>query len=102
MAAIGVEAKETRGTIRAATFALEQERPVFACNWQERHQLSEGPPRLIEQVAFPMSPDRLEEVGDLLLNPERLKTHPTNVSAVKQMNLFRRCLKKKTRSSRIM
>lgn len=88
MATIVVEAKETGGAIRTATFALEQERLVFACNWQEQHQLSEGPRRLIEQGAFPISPGRLEEVGDLLLNPEQLKTHPTNVSAVEQMKLF--------------
>jgi predicted Rossmann fold nucleotide-binding protein DprA/Smf involved in DNA uptake len=67
---------------------LEQGRLVFACNWQEQHQLSEGPRRLIEQGAFPISPGRLEEVADLLLNPERLKTHPANVSAVEQMKLF--------------
>ena len=88
MATIVVEENENGGAVRTAAFASEQARLVFACNWNGRSRLSEGPRKLIQQGAYPISPDRLDKVIDVLLDPDRLKkiqsTHPTG----KQMHLF--------------
>jgi DNA processing protein len=88
MATIVVEAKETGGAMRAAAFALEQSRLVFACDWEEKHQFSEGPRSLIQQGAIPILPDRLKAVEDLLLNPDSAEIQPINVAPVEQMDLF--------------
>ena len=88
IATIVVEENENGGAVRTAAFASEQARLVFACNWNGRSRLSEGPRKLIQQGAYPISPDRLDKVVDVLLDPDRLKkiqsTHPTG----EQMHLF--------------
>jgi DNA processing protein len=85
---IVVESGKGGGAIRAATFALEQNRLVFACNWQQHHHLSEGPDHLIQRGAYPISPDKLAEVVDVLSNPNRLeKIQSTNITG-EQMELF--------------
>ena len=88
IATIVVEENENGGAVRTAAFASEQARLVFACNWNGRSRLSEGPRKLIQQGAYPISPDRLDKVVDVLLDPDCLKkiqsTHPTG----EQMPLF--------------
>jgi DNA processing protein len=88
MATIVVEAKETGSALHTAASAPEQDRLILAFDWQEGHQLSEGPHRLIRQGTIPIVPNRLNEVGDLLLNPKHLKTHLVNVSPAEQMEPF--------------
>jgi DNA processing protein len=87
VATIVVESEENGGAIRTAAFALEQERLVFACDWQERHRFSEGPRRLIQGGAYPISPNRLGDIVDALLDPSRLKIQPTPLTG-EQMELF--------------
>ncbi|MCZ6676093.1 MAG: DNA-processing protein DprA [Candidatus Poribacteria bacterium] len=88
MATIVVESGENGGAIRTARFAFEQDRLVLACDWGKRHPLSEGPHRLIQQGAYPISPDRLADAVDILLNPGSLKkVQPTHLTG-EQMNLF--------------
>ena len=88
IATIIVEENDKGGAVRTAAFASEQARLVFACNWNGRSRLSEGPRKLIQQGAYPISPDRLDKVVDILLDPDHLKkiqsTHPTG----EQMHLF--------------
>ena len=86
MATIVVESSENGGAIRTATLALEQGRFIFACNWDGRHRFSEGPRKLIQQGAYPISPDRLDDVVDVLSDPNRLKKVQSLTG--EQMNLF--------------
>jgi DNA processing protein len=86
-ATIVVESGENGGAIRTAAFALEQDRLVFAYDWQGRGQYSEGCRRLIQGGAYAISPNRLEEVVDALLNPGSLKIQPTHFTG-EQMELF--------------
>jgi predicted Rossmann fold nucleotide-binding protein DprA/Smf involved in DNA uptake len=74
--------------MRAATFALEQDRPLFACDWKRSDRLSEGPRRLIKQGAHPVSPDRLDDVVSLLQNPEKLQQIQQGNITGEQMQLF--------------
>ena len=92
MATIVVESDENGGAIRTAQFGMEQNRLVFACRWQKRHRLSEGPHRLIQQGAFPISPDNLAEIVEALKDPGGLRVESTEALAteasVEQMELF--------------
>ncbi len=88
MGTIVIESGENGGAIRTATFALEQDRFVFACDWQGRYRLSEGPRSLIQQGAYPISPNRLEDVVDILLNPDSLKKVERANLTGEQMKLF--------------
>ena len=88
MGTIVIESGENGGAIRTATFALEQDRFVFACDWQGQYRLSEGPRSLIQQGAYPISPNRLEDVVDILLNPDSLKKVERANLTGEQMKLF--------------
>ena len=88
IATIVVEEKENGGAIRTADFALEQERLVFACNWEGRSRLSEGPRKLIQQGAYPISPDQLDKVVNVLSDPDHLEKIQTAHLTGKQMDLF--------------
>ena len=88
IATIVVEANENGGAIRTAAFALEQERLVFACNWENRSPLSEGPRKLIQRGAYPISPDRLDKVVDVLSNPDHLEKIQSAHLTGEQMDLF--------------
>ena len=88
MATIVVEANENGGAIRTAGFALEQGRLVFACNWESRSQLSEGPRKLIQQGAYPILPSQLDKVVDALSDPKRLEKIQSAHLTGEQMNLF--------------
>ena len=88
MATIVVEEQENGGAIRTAAFALEQERFVFACNWENRSRLSEGPRKLIQQGAYPISPDRLDNVVDVLADPDHLEKIQAAHLTGEQMDLF--------------
>ena len=88
MATIVIESKENGGAIRTAGFALEQGRLVFACNWDSRSQFSEGPRKLIQQGAYPLSPNQLDQVVDVLSDPNRLKKVQSAHLTGEQMNLF--------------
>ena len=88
IATIVIESEENGGAIRAAAFALEQERLVFACNWANRSQLSEGPRRLIQQDAYPISPDQLDKVVNVLSDPDHLEKIQAAHLTGEQMDLF--------------
>ena len=88
IATIVIEEKESGGAIRTAAFALEQERLVFACNWENRSRLSEGPRKLIQQGAYPISPDRLDKVVDVLSDPHHLEKIQSAHLTGEQMDLF--------------
>ena len=88
IATIVIESEENGGAIRTAAFALEQERLVFACNWENRSRLSEGPRRLIQQGAYPISPDQLDKVVDVLSDPDHLEKIQTAHLTGEQMDLF--------------
>ena len=83
-----VESEENGGAIRTAGFASEQEHLVFACNWENRFPLSEGPRKLIQQGAYPISPDRLDKVVDVLSNPDHLEKIQSAHLTGEQMDLF--------------
>lgn len=88
IATIVVEENENGGAIRTAAFALEQARLVFACNWNSRSRLNEGPRKLIQQGACPISPDQLDKVVDVLSDPDRLEKIQSAQLTGEQMNLF--------------
>ena len=88
IATIVVEENENGGAIRTAAFALEQDRLVFACNWENRSRLSEGPRQLIQQGAYPISPNQLDKVIDVLSNPDHLKKIQAAHLTGEQMDLF--------------
>ena len=88
IATIVVEANENGGAIRTAGFALEQGRLVFACNWENRSRLSEGPRKLIQQGAYPISPNQLDKVVEALSDPNRLEKIQSAYLTGEQMNLF--------------
>ncbi len=88
IATIVVESGENGGAIRTAEFALEQDRLVFACDWQGQHRFSEGSRHLIQRGAHVISPNRLEEVVDVLLNPDSLKIQSPPFTG-EQMELFK-------------
>ena len=88
IATIVVEANENGGAIRTAGFALEQGRLVFACNWESRSRLSEGPRKLIQQGAYPISPNQLDKVVEALSDPNRLEKIQSAHLTGEQMNLF--------------
>ena len=88
IATIVVEDNENGGAIRTAAFALEQERLVFACNWENRSQLSEGPRKLIQQGAYPISPDQLDNIVDVLADPDHLEKIQAARLTGEQMDLF--------------
>ncbi len=88
IATIVVEENENGGAIRTAAFALEQDRLVFACNWENRSRLSEGPRKLIQQGAYPISPNQLDKVIDVLSNPDRLEKIQAAHLTGEQMDLF--------------
>lgn len=88
IATIVVEENENGGAIRTATFALEQERLVLACNWKNRSPLSEGPRKLIQRGAYPISPDQLDKVVDVLSDPDRVEKIQSAQLTGEQMDLF--------------
>ena len=88
IATIVIEENENGGAIRAAAFALEQERLVCACNWENRSRLSEGPRKLIQQGAYPVSPDQLDKIVDVLSNPDHLEKIQAAHLTGEQMDLF--------------
>ena len=88
IATIVVEENENGGAMRAAAFALEQDRLVFTCNWENRSRLSEGPRKLIQQGAYPISPDQLDKVTDVLSDPDQLKKIQAAHLTGEQMDLF--------------
>ena len=88
IATIVVEENENGGAIRTAAFASEQARLVFACNWDSHSRLSEGPRKLIQQAAYPISPDRLDRVVDVLSDPDRLEKIQSAHLTGEQMHLF--------------
>ena len=87
-ATIIVESEENGGAIRTAAFALEQGRLVFACNWNDRSLLSEGPRQLIQQGAYPISPDQLDKIVDVLSDPNHLEKIQSAHLTGEQMDLF--------------
>ncbi len=88
IATIVVESNENGGAVRTAAFASEQGRLVFACNWAGHSRLSEGPRKLIQQGAYPISPDRLDKVVEVLSDPNRLEKIQSAHLTGEQMNLF--------------
>ena len=88
IATIIVESEENGGAIRTAAFALEQGRLVFACNWNDRSLLSEGPRQLIQRGAYPISPDQLDKVVDVLSDPNHLEKIQSAHLTGEQMDLF--------------
>ncbi len=88
IATIVVEAEENGGAVSTARFALEQERFVCAYNWNDRSRLSEGPRKLIQQGAYPISPDQLDKVVDVLSNPDHLEKIQAAHLTGEQMDLF--------------
>ncbi len=88
MATIVIESIANGGAIRAAGFALEQGRLVFACNWDKHSRFSEGPRKLIQQGAYPISPNQLGKVVDVLSDPNRLEKIQSAHLTGEQMNLF--------------
>ena len=88
IATIIVESEENGGAIRTAAFALEQGRLVFACNWNDRSRLSEGPRQLIQRGAYPISPNQLDKVVDVLSDPNHLEKIQSAHLTGEQMNLF--------------
>ena len=88
IATIIVESEENGGAIRTAAFALEQGRLVFACNWNDRSRLSEGPRQLIQRGAYPISPDQLDKVVDVLSDPNHLEKIQSAHLTGEQMDLF--------------
>lgn len=85
---IVIESKENGGAIRTAQFALEQGRLVFACNWKGHSRLSEGPRKLIQQGAYPISPDQLDKVVDVLSDPDWIEKIQSAQLTGEQMDLF--------------
>ena len=88
IATIVVEAEENGGAVSTARFALEQERFVCAYNWNDRSRLSEGPRKLIQQGAYPISPDQLDKIVDVLSNPDHLEKIQAAHLTGEQMDLF--------------
>ena len=88
MATIVVEAEENGGAVSTARFALEQGRFVCAYNWNDRSRLSEGPRKLIQQGAYPISPDQLDKIVDVLSNPDHLEKIQAAHLTGEQMDLF--------------
>ena len=88
IATIIVESEENGGAIRTAAFALEQGRLVFACNWNDRSRLSEGPRQLIQRGAYPISPNQLDKVVDVLSDPNHLEKIQSAHLTGEQMDLF--------------
>ena len=88
MATIVVESTENGGATRTAAFAMEQGRLVFACNWDRKSRLSEGPRKLIQQGAYPIAPDRLDKIADVLSDPDHIEKIQSGNLTGEQMNLF--------------
>ena len=87
-ATIVVESEENGGAIRTAAFALEQERLVFAYNWNQHSRLSEGPRKLIRQGAYPISPDQIDKIVGVLADPSHLEKIQAAHLTGEQMDLF--------------
>ena len=88
MATIVIESKENGGAIRTADFALEQGRLVFAFNWKSHSRLSEGPRKLIQQGAYPISPNQLDKIVDVLSDPDCVEKIQSVQLTGEQMDLF--------------
>ena len=88
IATIVVEENENGGAMHTARFALEQGRFVCAFNWDDRSRLSEGPRKLIQQGAYPISLDQLDNVVDVLSNPDHLEKIQAAHLTGEQMDLF--------------
>jgi DNA processing protein len=88
MATIVVESSENGGAMRTGRLAMEQNRILFACDWKKPHRLSEGPRLLIQEGAYPVSLDHLDETVGLLLNPDSLRKVQSAPIAGEQMSLF--------------
>ena len=88
IATIVIESKENGGAIRTAEFALEQGRLVFACNWKGHSRLSEGPRKLIQQGAYPISPDQLDKIVEVLSDPDCVEKIQSAQLTGEQMDLF--------------
>lgn len=88
IATIVVEENENGGAMHTARFALEHGRFVCAFNWDDRSRLSEGPRKLIQQGAYPISLDQLDNVVDVLSNPDHLEKIQAAHLTGEQMDLF--------------
>ena len=88
IATIVVEADENGGAVSTARFALEQGRFVCACNWEGRSRLSEGPRKLIQRGAYPILPDQLDKVVDVLSDPDHIEKIQAAHLIGEQMDLF--------------
>ncbi len=88
IATIVIESEKNGGAIRTADFALEQGRLVFACNWKSHSRLSEGPRKLIQQGAYPIPPDRLDKIVDVLSDPDCVEKIQSAQLTGEQMDLF--------------
>ena len=80
--------KRTVGQFATADFALEQGRLVFACNWKGHSRLSEGPRKLIQRGAYPISPDQLDKIVDVLSDPDCIEKIQSAQLTGEQMDLF--------------
>ena len=88
MATIVVESSANGGAVRTGRLALEQNRGLFACDWGVSNRFSEGPRRLIQEGAYALSPSRLAEAVELLLQPDGLKKAQAAQATSEQMRLF--------------
>lgn len=86
-ATIVVETSIDGGAMHAARYAQLQDRPVFACQWSPGKHKSDGTRQLIRKGSIPFSPNQLDDVIEMLTDPERLQTKTMGTSA-KQMDLF--------------
>ena len=87
MATVVVETSIKGGAMHTARYAQLQDRPVFACQWKEHNQKSDGTRQLINKGALSFLPDNLDTVVDMLTHPERLQNQAIGTS-VEQMALF--------------
>ena len=73
LATIVIEARKKSGTLHTARFAKDQERPLFACQW-DKDRGREGTRTLIEKGALPFASDEIDKVIEALQPPEQLET----------------------------
>lgn len=71
-ATIVVEARARSGTMHTAKFAKNQGRPLVACQWEDDSG-REGTRTLVRDGAFPLTSDGIDEVVDMLQQPEQFE-----------------------------
>lgn len=86
-AIVVVETSKDGGAMHAARYAQLQDRTVFACQWGSKNEQSDGTQQLIKTGAKPFLPDQLDNVVDMLTDPDRLQSQSLD-SSVEQMTLF--------------